>query len=507
MPPRTRRRSRGPRRRWIALLLGAAGLLALLGVMAPALFMGWVRHHLQDDAFRSRLETVTGSRLDAQVQLAPLHWSGDEVRAASAGLVFGDGSRLEAHGLHLGIDWGAFRRGLWQIVGAGADQLDLEFDAKPSQAGAEPPVQVQTDRNPGGLPLPGWLRSWLPSRFAVDGARIQRFGLRHPGGWQLAGADLAISPWQQGEASLLTTVKGGTLTTPVRPPAGTSNLQLDLKRAVIRLASRDFHLQEAVLQRQDAEWVVRGRLQAGEPSWQATLEFQRVPLADWVTEDWRQRLTGSLAGEIQLEGKAPHLPAGHGKVRLDQGVLTALPILDRLAIWSGVERFKRLVLDVAEASVKGSVEELVFDPIVVASHGLMHLQGRLSVRGEALDGQFWLGVTPETLRWLPGAQQHVFTETHASGPAGLRWTQVRLTGTRQAPREDLSLRLVEGAGKAALELPGEVAAKGGALLLEPLLGKQPGKPTEPLKNATEAGSRAVESGVRLLENLGGLLGK
>jgi hypothetical protein len=71
----------------------------------------------------------------------------------------------------------------------------------------------------------------------------------------------------------------------------------------------------------------------------------------------------------------------------------------------------------------------------------------------------------------------------------------------------LSQRLVEGAGKAALDLPAEVAAQGGALLLEPLLGKPAAQPDMLLKNATDTGGKALESGTRLIESLGGLLGK
>lgn len=485
-------------------LLGGGGLLALLAVMTPALFMGWVRHQLQDSAFRDRLEALTGSRLGAEVQLEPLQWSGDEVRTASAGLVLADGSRAEAHGLQLGIDWGAFRRGLWHIIGAGADRLDLELAAASPPAQPSAPAPPQAAADPA---LPGWLRSWLPDRTAVDGVRVQRFGLRHPGGWQLTGASLAVSHWQQGETSLLTTLQGGSLMTPLRSPAGSVPLHFELERAVTRLAVGEGHLQEALLRRGEAELRVRGRLRSAGPSWQADLEWQRVPLADWVAADWRQRLTGELAGELSLSASGSAAPQGKGKLRVHNGVLTALPVLDRLAAWSGVERFRRLVLDVAEAQVAASASEQVFDPVVLASHGLLHLQGRLTVRADQLDGQFWLGVTPETLRWLPGASEHVFTETAPEGPPGLRWTRLHLTGTRQAPREDLSQRLVEGAGKAALDLPAEVAAQGGALLLEPLLGKPAAQPEALLKNATDTGGKALESGARLIESLGGLLGK
>lgn len=494
-------RPRSSNRRWIVAVFGGVGLLALLAMLLPALFMGWVRHHLQDASFRQRIETLSGRQLGAKVRLAPLQWSDDEVGSARVDVSLANGSRAEAHGLHLGIDWSAFRRGVWHIINAGVDQLDLELASTAPQQPTDSNAEVDAH------PLPGWLQAWLPDRTQLDGVRIQRFGLGHPDGWRLTGASLSIKPWHQGETSLYASLESGTLATPLRPTPDNPPLHFDLRRSSLRLSADGCHLQEALLQRGDAEVQVRGHLQSTGPAGQADLEFSRLPLADFVTANWRQRLTGDLAGNLSLGSHAGAQLQGAGQLQVHNGVLTALPVLDRLAAWSGVERFKRLVLDRAETQVVIRDGEQVFDSIVLATHGLLHLQGRLIVRGDQLDGQFWLGLTPETLRWLPGASQHVFTETAPEGPPGLRWTRVQLTGTRQAPREDLSQRLIEGVGKAVLALPAEIAAQGGAMLLEPLSGTEPAQPDKLLQNALETGNSTLESGVRFIENLGGLLGK
>ncbi|HAL71640.1 MAG TPA: hypothetical protein DCP71_07690, partial [Verrucomicrobiales bacterium] len=176
---------------------------------------------------------------------------------------------------------------------------------------------------------------------------------------------------------------------------------------------------------------------------------------------------------------------------------------------TGVERFKRLVLDVASSDVTVEGKRRIFEKIIVQSNGLLHLDGSLTVQGEQIEGNFLLGVTPETLKWIPGAQQHVFTATHPTGPAGMLWTPLRITGTMQAPREDLSARLAAGAGKALLDAPGQVVNQGSQLLLTPVLGKEAGAlPNEVIRGATDATGKAVETGVKLLEGIGGgLLGK
>ncbi|MEM1297536.1 MAG: hypothetical protein AAGH89_19370, partial [Verrucomicrobiota bacterium] len=58
-----------------------------------------------------------------------------------------------------------------------------------------------------------------------------------------------------------------------------------------------------------------------------------------------------------------------------------------------------------------------------------------------------IGVTPGTLRWIPGAERQVFTENRD----GFLWAPLNLTGTTSEPKEDLSGRLIAAAGEEILK--------------------------------------------------------
>ncbi|MEI6535623.1 MAG: hypothetical protein WCN98_09815, partial [Verrucomicrobiaceae bacterium] len=99
--------------------------------------------------------------------------------------------------------------------------------------------------------------------------------------------------------------------------------------------------------------------------------------------------------------------------------------------------------------------------LVLQSNGLMRIEGDLSIDGKILKGDLLVGVSPETLRWMPGAQNHVFTDPHPGGTPGFVWTTVHLGGTMDSPTEDLSNRLLAAMGKALLiDAPLEIAGKG-----------------------------------------------
>ncbi|MDZ4286849.1 MAG: hypothetical protein U0984_02765 [Prosthecobacter sp.] len=506
-----RRSSKGSR--WLGVLVAIviAGIVGVL--LAPSLIVNWVRGYVQREEFKAKMEELLGTKLKGTTHLSPLRWTGDEVTCAEAEAATASGWQVEMNGLHLGIDWGAFRLGSWRIVGAGADSLALKWNpaaASPAQA-PTPAEQVQTLREPmeAGNDAPVWIRRWLPTRTEIEGAKIDRFSLTYPGSWLLQDARLQVSPWHQ-ESSCQIVIEGGYLETPLRLAAQPKPLKFNLTRASARLSREQILLNEATVRWLDpAVITLRGSMRPQEGDWKVSAHLAGVPLRECLTEDWRTRLSGNLEGDLNAQGSRQAPPSVEGDVNLRDGVLTALPILDQLASYTGVERFKRLVLDIASSHVRheaaGSTR---FEKIILQSNGLLRIEGTLTIRGRQIEGDFFVGVTQDTLRWFPGAQQHVFTQTNPAGPPGLLWTTLKISGTLDAPREDLSGRILAGAGKALMSAPGDVVGKGSELLLTPLLGKDAAtQPGGVIKGAGDTLNKGVESGVKLLEGLGGFLGK
>lgn len=508
MNTRHRRRS-GKSHRWLLFfaVLVIGGIVTAL--VMPMLVMNWVKGYLQKETFRNKMEQLFGTQIQGEVDLSPLRWTGDEVTASEASMATVTGWEARLDGLRLAIDWNAFRQGKWRVTGASVDSLVL--DKKAATAAQISSVDVPTKPEPMSEDdsLPAWLRRYLPTETEVDGLHVSRLNILHPGPWSLQDAKVNVSTWKKGETSVQAVVEGGILETPVVLPAQTVPVKLNLTRASARLSPEDLHLKEAHLKwLNTGEITARGHLRPQEGTWDAALHVEGIPLSECLTEDWKLRLSGVFNADLDAQGRLNASPTITGKAQLTEGVLTALPILDRLASYTGVERFKRLVLDVVSSQVHITEHQKRFEKIILQSNGLLYLEGNLVITGEQIEGNFLLGVTPETLKWIPGAQRHVFTSTHPTGPAGMLWTPLRITGTAQAPREDLSTRLAAAAGKAILDAPGDIVGRGSELLLAPVVGKDAASiPGTVIKGATDTTGKAVETGVKtgikILEGISG----
>ena len=88
--------------------------------------------------------------------------------------------------------------------------------------------------------------------------------------------------------------------------------------------------------------------------------------------------------------------------------------------------------------------------LVIQADGLVRIEGQIDMIGDQIAGDLKVGVTPGTMRWIPGAERLVFVEDRD----GFRWAPLKLTGTTAEPKEDLSARLIAAAGEALIgELP------------------------------------------------------
>jgi hypothetical protein len=238
--------------------------------------------------------------------------------------------------------------------------------------------------------------------------------------------------------------------------------------------------------------------------------MRRVLCEEIVPEDWKKRLLGTMESDFTVTGSSRRPPIIRGDLWLKQGVLTALPVLDRMAAYTDTSRFRRLDLNEATLSYTQNGNRLELRDVVIESDGLVRLEGRLDIVDNRLDGTFQFGVMPGVMAGIPGAETKVFLP----GKEGLLWTPVRVTGTLDDPKEDLSKRMIAAAGERMFELlpetglmvlkhSGRAASDMAQGVLEKVgdLGQTGGSVLDTGAGVLRDGSDAVRDGVGGLFNL------
>jgi hypothetical protein len=159
---------------------------------------------------------------------------------------------------------------------------------------------------------------------------------------------------------------------------------------------------------------------------------------------WRKHLAGTLSGSAVIEASGQIA----GDVLLQDGRIEDLAVLGLIADFTGNPSFRRMPLQEMAARFSYRNGWLEFQNLTAESKGLLRMIGTAKVAPDGkLDGRFEIGVTPQTLQWLPGSRERVFRTARD----GYLWADLVVGGTLQYPTEDLSARLTTALGQELIE--------------------------------------------------------
>ena len=170
------------------------------------------------------------------------------------------------------------------------------------------------------------------------------------------------------------------------------------------------------------------------------INFDRVPVNEWLPNEWREHVEGEVICSIHWTGKNPKLEMSQGEaaLRVENGRLTGLPFLEKIASLTGEKEIKDLKLNLCQLDLEWQYSKADAKNLIVEDKGKFRAEGRVTIQEKKLGGAIQLGVAPHLLNWLPKAEE-VFTREDD----GYLWTTVHLSGTIDEPQQDLSPRIVD----------------------------------------------------------------
>jgi len=421
-----------------SLLRPLAIFAVCLAVLAAALLVAfsiWFGSFIRSEGFRATLAEKTGNAFDSRAGFSPLRWTGASAYAESATL---EGSplsalkTLNARELRAEVNWRAAFSGSWRVEEITITHLAGEWQ-KPGLVTPPSAGGISAART---VPVSG-LAALLPRKFELGILRVGNANLRL-GDVEIAGTALAVKPDGTGWLFL---GKEGRLTSRWTP-------ELDITDFRVREQGKAFFLIQGNLRLgPNGKILLSGESLSGgklEVSWDG------INSTDLLKGEWLKRLQGILSGSATLA--APDVCKG--TVALHDGRLENLPMLATIADFTQNPAFRRMPLQEVRGDFAWENNKWRVINFAAESKGLLRIEGTAVIGREgALEGDFQIGVTAQTLQWLPGSRERVFTNTHD----GYLWTNLKVGGTLEKPTENLSERLISAMG-------GEIIGRGAKII-------------------------------------------
>ena len=431
--------SPGTRGRKILLwVLAIIALLTLVIIIGFYQLLSW----LQGDSFRKQLESTLSNKTQATELSIPhnLGLDGDVISLPAFRLSRNDAINfVSADTIKATVD----RRQLYSrhlcVKKLTIEDATLRFKA--DSAEAELPTVAEGEA--------GFL-----SRFAPVSAELQAFEcadtdtelILNGNTYSIAGCSVKASPVRRGSTDWQLTIENGRVHTPL------SYLQsCSIKSALLHYTPKSTNLSECRFMLTPGELRAKGSYQNKTGQWYLDLKANKANVARLLNEDWKKRLTGELYGEMKLVGTKGDIREASGNISLQQGMLEGLPVLSSLS-WDNTRPYRSIPLEKAECRVSYPFTQLqhkirnawLFDRIDMrAANGMLRVKGHVIIAADrSLRGTLTVGLPNDIADKLSAVHKEAADQLfNASGDAGYRWLNINLSGTIDAPQEDLTARI------------------------------------------------------------------
>jgi hypothetical protein len=400
----------------IAVVIGAAIFYSTL-----------LTHYIEGDAFRAAMEKETAKGLHfPECHYSPIRRT-SAFTAQTESFEARNGVKamksLDAHGIRATFDpFGVFVR-QWRFTDVHVQSGNVE-------------VQIYK-ANPEAVSPKPWFAIFLPNRVYLK--RIEtpqanvtwRFRGEQAG---FFGTQLLITPHGPDFEYF---ANGGRLKMALLPDLDLRRAHLLITKTLLTLYDIDLALNSSSTESIHAQ----GNASIGkDKSVDLRANVDHVPIRSWLPAEWKEHLAGYAFGDLHWAGKDPKVESssGEGSLRVSNGRIDNLPVLEKLAELSRKKSFEHLALSDCSLRFGWKYPKIDIENIAIEQKGKFRIEGEMSIEQRRLRGTIRLGLTREYLDWLPNPEE-VFSRKQD----GYLWTNVHLSGTIDDPGQDLSPRILE----------------------------------------------------------------
>ncbi|PYK38121.1 MAG: hypothetical protein DME60_11665 [Verrucomicrobia bacterium] len=413
-------------------MLICAGAVAIFFLIAVAgcvavFYSPLLTHYIEGNAFRAAMEDETAKGLHfPRSRYAPIRRT-SAFSAASESFEASNGVKamksLDAHGITARFNpWGVFVR-QWRLNYVHVQSGDVA-------------IQIY-EANPEAVIPKAWFAIFLPNRVYVKRIESERANVTWPFRGERAGffgTRLLITPHGRDFEYVAT---GGRLKMALLPDLDLRRLHLLITKTLLTIYDVD------LASNSGSDESIHAQANAGigkDKSVDFKANFNAVPIRTWLPAEWKGRFNGNAFGDFHSAGTDPKLESssGEGWLRIRNGRIDDLPLLEKLAELAQKKSFEHLELNDCSFTFAWRYPKFDIKDIIIEERGKFRIEGEISIDHRGLGGTIRLGLTRAYLDWLPNPE-----EVFSRHQGGYLWTNIHLSGTIDEPGQDLSARIIE----------------------------------------------------------------
>lgn len=428
--------------------------LIVAAVMTAIVAYLWGMSYLRSEAFRLSVIQQVSDLLGVDGNFSELKWQSSSVetdffhaKAKSCGNQTVE--TIEANQLSVSLDWRSVWEDTFEMSQLQIHSLKIHLSKNQGKKKQDKEREViqNIDKKGSKIHSATWYQRFLPKAVTLSDAKINSLNVDYTAAdgkeFSIENSQVDVS-FSNREVSVemqggLLGVEGEFIDEVVLHTAKWNYRENDLQLQSLRASVCD-----------GAKLDLSGKIAEWGQSYALNGTLIGVQCSHFLPDSWLSRLEGEMAARFYAERGSARASANtevKGELKVRNGVLRGLPMLDQMAAYSETRGFQTLRFSKFQCEFQSSEDQLEIRNMFLHCDGLMRIEGDLSIQNRRFDGQLQLGVVPGVLRHIPGTEQKIFLP----GKDQLLWTPVRITGTLEDMKEDLTERMLLAAGMRMFE--------------------------------------------------------
>jgi len=381
---------------------------------------------IQGDSFREWLSRKVSQSLRADGHFEPLTWEGSRFRSAGFSATGNPKSKLRSlsvSNISAHIDWPQLLKGQLVIDQINAEKVEAVVGKGMAKPSAEPARQTSK------LKLPNIVSLRIDHLYLAD-ANLH-WHTNHGESGQFTGAK--VSATQRLPDQWEIEVVGGKAQHALYPI-------MEIERASGTVSRESIIIRDAKAALPGSATVqLTGKINIGKKlDAVLTANFADLQTSAVLPAAWH--FGGRMSGHLVYQGDLDRFEHGEiaGSLKITDAAFDLANVfgtLHQLAKFGGLSDVQ---LDSLATDIRYHERNADFSNFRASYQDQIRIEGAGSIGPDHLDANLLLGLSPKILGWIPGAEEKVFTDQRD----GLHWAAVRISGTPEQPKEDLTKRLV-----------------------------------------------------------------
>jgi hypothetical protein len=404
--------------------------LIALGAIVIFIFSAWIGFYsfIRGDSFRDWLSKRVSRSLRANGQFEPLTWEGASFRSAGFSATGNPKSKLRSlkiTNISAHIDWHQLLKGQFVIDDVSVEKIEADVGKGTGQPSPEAAHQ------PPGFKF----SNLLPSQIRVDHFYVADANIhwRTNRGDSGQFTDAKISGSQKQPDQWDVEAIGGKVQHAAYPLIEIERAEGTINREAITIQEAKAALSGGTAIRIKGNIAIAKQLDAILAADFTDLNTNAVFPVAW-------RFGGKISGHLIYKGDLDRFEHGEvtGSVKIANAAFDLANVfgtLHQLAKFGGLNDVQ---LDSIATDIRYQERNARFTNFHASYQDQIRVEGSGSIGPDHVDADLVVGLSPKILGWIPGAEEKVFTDQKD----GLHWTEVRISGTPEQPKEDLTKRLV-----------------------------------------------------------------